>query len=303
MAQTITSVALTTADTAAAASIGTAAFPALAKPIAVFALASAAVVFLGMTLAQVHGEAEALRQSAASYEAQLADLRAKSIDTAASPSAVGPVNPSLPRKAPRARGMTDRDLLSDPLHSGVIVRRNRRYAMANHRQAIDALNLPAEKTAALKELIVNRWMAIEETAHLLDQMSEVSALTRNNAHEQAKAEFDREIQYLLGPEKYAAFLKEQAYHQERGMNWALFTDFWDSGLPLEPQQEAALARLFANRTAATWTAGRHTADVVSQKAADDTMIEAARAVLTPDQVALLKDRIAASRRLTRPARD
>jgi hypothetical protein len=181
--------------------------------------------------------------------------------------------------------------MGDPEFAAPIARRQRRYAMANLRGAIEAMNLSPADTAQLKELVAAKWLAREDTSDVLDRIGNTTPELRQKATAAAQAEAEQKIKDLLGPERYADFQTAQKESASRQVNWQLFTDFWDSGMPLSSEQQTSLARAMVELRADFPTGTDAPLDPQTGLRPEVLQLLAtASSFLTPEQLNLLRDR-------------
>lgn len=110
----------------------------------------------------------------------------------------------------------------------------RRNALNSYIPGFDALQLPPDKLARAKEIILARWHAAQNARQGTRSMEEIFA---------AAAEMDRamgeQLTALLGQHDYEVL---KAGTHEDSLDWTIGTDMWDGGAPLQPGQLQALAQ-------------------------------------------------------------
>lgn len=289
LATTITANAFQVAHASAgAAAIKTLTLMSATKTIGA-ATAAAVVVLLALQLQSLRRETESLRNLSDQLNREAIALQNRSPQPSA-PSVSTATRSAAPN--PLASGYSDRNLLGEPAYAASIARRHRRYAMANYRHVIDTLNLSPSETAQLKELIAERWLAGEDVGDVFDRMNEASRDLREKAVAEAKANAEQKIKELLGPERYAKFQENERSRTAASGNWILITDFWDSGVPLSAEQKEKLARVFFVERESN-PPGRDTSPINPQtllRDRDRQVLESATPFLSPEQLALLRDR-------------
>ena len=255
--------------------------------------AAGVVMFLALELQNLRQETNSLRDLSLLLGRQATALEAKIQNQ---PSPTDRQNSSGESKITSAtealKDYSDRNLLGEPEHAVIVARRHRRYAMGNYKHAIDALNLSPPETERLKELIAARWLAEEDAGDVLDRMDNVALDVRKKAQTEARSDAERKLNDLLGPERSAKLQEEYDVSSERGTSWRLFTDFWDAGISLTPDQKTALARVLARERAAS-PPGPDASPIDPKtllRSRDQFVLESAAAFLTPEQLALLRDR-------------
>lgn len=181
----------------------------------------------------------------------------------------------------------DWDALGDPGYDSVLVRRHRRYAMANYRAAIDSLDLPPAEKEQVKKLIAARWIAENDASAAAAQMSNQSPELRSLAVKAARNEIDQQLKAVLGEERQAALEAAYAESSWLSMNWALATAFWEAGVSLSEAQGKSLAH--AARLAALETHGATMNPATSLLPKDEAVLRDAAAFLSPEQWAVLRE--------------
>ncbi len=260
------------------------------------AIVSGVILLLVIYLQSLRHETESLRNSFTTLDRQLSALVAaaaapKATSTAAKAvAAASAAKKALPPGA--LASFSDMNAMGDPEYAPIIARRERRGAMANSRQAIDAMHLSPSDTSRLKELLAAKWLARTDASDVLDRMGKTTPELRQKAHAAAEAEAEQGIKDLLGADRYAEYQKTYQEFSTEGRNWALFTDFWDSGIPLNSDQQAALARAMVGAQAAFPSDANLPApdSPTGLRPGDLQLLEAAASFLSPQQLAFLRER-------------
>ncbi len=233
----------------------------------------------------------------AEYDKLLGQIDASQAASAAKTTAPDPERKKAPPQG--LRHFSDSNAMSDPVFGPPVVRRHRRYALANYRTAIAALHLPPAEEARLRELIVQRWNAGEDVHDIMARSGGASEAVGAKVSQALQAEADREITQLLGEER--ADLLETLYLQSsrKGMSWGLTTAFWDAGHPLSAEQQASFTHAQLMVEAQFEKTGKSTerdpATGMSPK--DLALIEATAPFLSPVQLELLRQDAQISARL------
>jgi len=187
--------------------------------------------------------------------------------------------------------------MGDPEYGAIIARRQRRYAMANYRQAIDAMHLSRADEDRLKQLITEQWNARVDASDIVQRMGDGPPAFREKAIEAAQVEAQQKTRAFLGD----AHAKFQATYEESSANqtnWGLVTDMWDVGLPLTSDQQAALARAQQQVRSQFPQQENHspTGPETGLSESDVALLRAVSSFLSPEQVAFIQeDRIAEAR--------
>lgn len=248
-------------------------------------LVAAVVLLLGIELRTLQRETDSAREATLRLNQEVAAL------------ATSPQNPSpttaQPKEAKKqSKGVApDRGLLGDPEHGPTVVRRHHRYAMANARPVIEGLHLSPTDESQLKKLLTDRWLAAEDVADVMDRLDKSTDALREKARADAVAAVDQQIKDLLGPERYAAMKDARDVAFEQRTNWALFTQFWDSGSPLTPEQETSLAQEFAraNKAEKADPSLRDPDPQLTLRPIDRQILDATSKFLSPAQLAVLQE--------------
>lgn len=263
----------------------------------------AAIVLLVFEFQRVRRETESLQALADTLDRQASTLlTASTLPVTAKPpiaSSTAPTTSTAPataaKKKPLPPGVfasySDTNVMGDPEYAAIIARRQRRYAMANFRRVLDVMHLSPADTAQLKELVAAKWLAREDTGDVLDRMDNATPELRKKASAAAQADAEQKIKDLLGPERYADYQTAQEESTMEQVNWPLFTDFWDSGLPLSSEQKRALARTLVTLRK-EFPAGTD-ASLDPQTGLRPEVLQLLATVssfLTPEQLNLLRDR-------------
>ncbi|MEO6002053.1 MAG: hypothetical protein ABIZ04_21530 [Opitutus sp.] len=213
--------------------------------------------------------------------------------TALPPSPVAVAAGAAKSKPPKSGGLksySDNNVIADPEGGAAVVRRHRRYAMANYREAIDSLQLaPAEKEQ-LKQLIAEQWIAQTDVRDLLHRQGGTTPELREKMMKTVVQETDQKIRGLLGDDRFA---KLQATYDEQTMkrvNWGLFTAAWDAGAPLSDEQQTQVARAMVqvNAEFPSSGSGNETDPTTGITHADVALLELTTSFLSPAQLATIR---------------
>ncbi|HUJ09230.1 MAG TPA: hypothetical protein VL171_04325 [Verrucomicrobiae bacterium] len=111
------------------------------------------------------------------------------------------------------------------------------------------LNLPAERMDALKELLANRQMALVDSGMTMMTGSDSEKKQALEDSKAIKADYDKQIQDLLGPQDYPVFQDYEKTLNER-MSVQMFKDALPASDALTDQQEDNLiAAMYQERQA------------------------------------------------------
>jgi hypothetical protein len=258
----------------------------------------AAISLLVFELQRTRRDSESSHALSDTLDRQVATLHAASKLPVASklpiaPSTAPTTTTATPKPLPPGvfASYSDTNVLGDPEYAATIARRQRLYAMANLRGTINAMHFSPADITQLKELVAAKWLAEEDTSDALDRMGNTTPELRQKAHAAIRAEAEQKIKDLLGPEGYADYQNAQRESAIKHQSWQLFTDFWDSGMPLSSEQQTSLARAmvalraeFPSGTEAPLDPQTGLRPEVLQ------LLATASSFLTPEQLNLLRDR-------------
>jgi hypothetical protein len=251
------------------------------------------VLFLFFLLQKIREENRSVMAEVESLQRESTALR-HTIRAATKPPAPTAVRASSPEtKAAKSGGLasySDVNVIADPDAGAAVVRRHRRYAMANYRAAIDSLQLaPAEKER-LKQLIAERWIARTDVNDLLQRQGESTPELRKKIMDAVVAEADQQIHGLLGDDGFAKL--EAAYDEQstKKMNWGLFTSAWDAGAPLTDDQQTLVARAMVQVKAQfpSPEAANEIDPATGLTRSDLALIQLSASFLSPEQVAAIR---------------
>jgi hypothetical protein len=235
---------------------------------------------------------EAADRQASALMAQLSDQKARAAEgTAANASAIP--NETTPKKPPPGalQSYSDSNVMSDPEFGPPVVRRQRRYAMGNYRQTIEAMHLLRADEDKLRQLVVARWNAGVDASDIVTRMGDDAAGLRLKAIAAAAAEGNRAIKEFVGEGPYKKFEAVFELSFNKTTNWMLFTALWDAGLPMTPDQKDSYARSLQQVNAQfSEAASRGTVDPeTGLTQADLAVLQAAGSFLSPEQVAFIRN--------------
>lgn len=237
----------------------------------------------------LHTENKIAENQLASLRTQLAAAQGQDKKTEAA-SASTPPKPKGKEPPPGAlKSYTDINVMADPELGGPVIRRHRRYAMGNYRKAIEALHLTPEDDEKLRRLVVDRWNAQMDAKDLIKRVGiETDDLVQKTLEAVTK-EGDRIIKDFVGDEAYAKFEEERKVYFHTTTNWILFTALWDAGMPVSSEQQEAYGRAMQqNEQLFPTPDSRTTADPdTGLSQADLALLDAIRAFLSPEQIALI----------------
>jgi hypothetical protein len=245
-------------------------------------------------------ETQSFRTRAEVLSKQASEIRAEdAAATAPTPAAVKSTqSANKSTKPPGLANFSDGNAMGNPEYGAIIARRQRRYAMANYRQTIDAMHLSRADEDRLKQLITEQWNARVDASDIVQRMGDGPSAFREKAMEAAQVEAQQKIGSLLGDDAYAKF---QATYEESSAsqtNWGLVTGMWDAGLPLTPDQQTALARAQQQVRSQFPQPENHspTDPETGLSESDVALLRAVSSFLSPEQVAFIReDKIAEAR--------
>jgi len=260
----------------------------------------AIILVLFAELRSLRHETQSFRTRAEVLSKQASEIRVEDVAaTAPTPAAVKSTqSANKSTKPPGLANFSDGNAMGDPEYGAIIARRQRRYAMANYRQAIDAMHLSRADEDRLKQLITEQWNARVDASDIVQRMGDGPPAFREKAIETAQVEAQQKIRAFLGDDAHVKF---QATYEESSasqMNWGLVTDMWDVGLPLTPDQQTALARAQQQVRSQFPQQENHspTGPETGLSESDVALLRAVSSFLSPEQVAFIQeDRIAEAR--------
>jgi hypothetical protein len=151
---------------------------------------------------------------------------------------IGPVAPE--QKSPNFLAAVSK-MAKDPAFKDMM--RNQQKVMLDmmYGGLFKSLNLPAEDLDALKQLLVDRQMALADggMAIMSGELSAADRAQKAKEIEQVKADYDKKIQDFLGAEDYAVF-KDYEQTQSERVQVNMFKQSLASADALTEQQEADL---------------------------------------------------------------
>ena len=260
----------------------------------------AIILVLVAELRGLRHETQSFRTRAEVLSKQASAIRVEdAAATAPTPAAVKSTQSA--NKSTKPPGLTyfsDGNAMGDPEYGAIIARRQRRYAMANYRQAIDAMHLSRADEDRLKQLITEQWNARVDASDIVQRMGDGPPAFREKAIETAQVEAQQKIRAFLGDDAHAMF---QATYEESAasqMNWGLVTGMWDAGLPLTSGQQAALVRAQEQVRSQFPQQDNHASPDTETglSESDVALLRAVSSFLSPEQVAFMQeDRIAEAR--------
>jgi len=245
-------------------------------------------------------ETQSFRTRAEVSSKQASEIRVEdAAATAPTPAAVKSTqSANRSTKPPGLAYFSDGNAMGDPEYGAIVARRHRRYAMANYRQAIDAMHLSRADEDRLKQLITEQWNARVDASDIVQRMGDGPPAFREKAIETAQVEAQQKIRAFLGDDAHAMF---QATYEESAasqMNWGLVTGMWDAGLPLTSGQQAALVRAQEQVRSQFPQQDNHASPDTETglSESDVALLRAVSSFLSPEQVAFMQeDRIAEAR--------
>jgi len=181
-----------------------------------------------------------------------------------------------------------------------------RFAWSRYHEGIAALNLPQEKQVQLLGLLRAREEAMDDARKVAWEMGVKDARASKTAENRAADSVNEEITALIGTSGLESLndsleLKQRRVQVEGNVGAEMAMD----GVPLTPDQETALVRVYADLpkqfpgdTSLPWD-NRPIEEVIrEQDQIDAVIIEKASKILTPEQMVDLKTSIdMASQRL------
>lgn len=194
----------------------------------------ALALYLGFQVWRQHGErarwqheSARLRQIAASA----AVTAGPPATTRASAPTTTPVTPASENSAVDAAARDDEQRVANRAEQ--MFRRN---ALTSYIAGFEPLQLPPDKLARAKEIILARSHAAQNARQSVRSMDELFAAAA--AMDRA---MDEQMTALLGPHDNEIL---RAGKREDSLDWTIGTDMWDGGAPLQPGQLPALAQAY-----------------------------------------------------------
>jgi hypothetical protein len=260
----------------------------------------AIILILFAELRNLSRETQSFRTRAEVLSKQASEIRVEeAAATEPTPAAVVSIrSANKSTKPPGLANFSDGNAMGDPEYGAIIARRQRRYAMGNYRQAIDAMHLSRADEDRLKQLITEQWNARVDASDIVQRMGDGPPAFREKAVEAAQVEAQQKIRAFLGDDAYAKF---QATYEESAanqMNWGLVTDLWDVDIPLTSDQQTALARAQQQVRSQFPQQENHSpiGPETELSESDLALLRAVASFLSPEQVAFIQeDRIAQAR--------
>ena len=215
-----------------------------------------AVTALGIVVVRQHGEIAELKKAAELPTAPMHVAAAKPV-AVASPSepsepAPEPVAPTTPPRppAPEAQASTSTgrtnnffaglaNMMKNPQMKEMVRAQQKVMLDRQYGSLSKYLNLPAERSDALKELLSDRQMAMVDAGMSMMSGSDTDRKQAVEETKAIKAEYDKKIQELLGPQDYQAFQDYEKTVNER-MSVQMFKDALPATDALSDQQEDSL---------------------------------------------------------------
>ena len=260
----------------------------------------AIILVLVAELRGLRHETQLFRTRAEVLSKQASEIRVEdAAATAPTPAAVKSTQSA--NKSTKPPGLTyfsDGNAMGDPEYGATIARRQRRYAMANYRQAIDAMHLSRADEDRLKQLITEQWNARVDASDIVQRMGDGPPAFREKAIETAQVEAQQKIRAFLGDDAHVKFQATYEESSANQTNWGLVTGMWDVGLPLTSDQQTALARAQQQVRSQFPQQENHspTGPETGLSESDVALLRAVSSFLSPEQVAFMQeDRIAEAR--------
>jgi hypothetical protein len=178
----------------------------------------------------------------------------------------------------------------------------RRYSGFNHKSlmrstwyrfhdVVAKLNLPPDKQVQLLDLMTTKWEATIDARDAANSQGITDPKEIDAASKLAADDVDAEIAALIGQQK----LDELAHGQDltvqkSGIERTFGTDLQMGGVPLSPDQEAAMAEVYLdNSKPSTFSEPSPAANLAHQQQTDAATLEKASLILNPEQMSILRD--------------
>jgi hypothetical protein len=272
-------------------------------------IAAAAVVaaaYLAIRDREQQLEVGSLRAKIADFTAQSArektELEAKLVKADAA--RFGAQNPlrhaagappaAIPAPLPRGHALAAIELRKDPAYAPIMHRQQLREISREYGDVFASLNLPPDKLAQLKNLMIDRLNAPAD-ARDAAQNSGLNGADINQAAEQAVSGVNDDIKALVGADGYDELQAAQQTMGERNMiQLQVGVDLSAAGVPLSGSQTLALAQIYADarnpaKNPALAAATQLAADPAAGLAAiNQAILDRATQMLSPAQLPILQ---------------
>jgi len=182
-----------------------------------------------------------------------------------------------------------------PEYAAILARQNRRNMLQRYGAGLAALNLPPDKLAKMKDLLVEQSAAQQDVAAAAQAAGlKPGSPEYGTAMKEAMDDVNRQMTDLLGQDSAVTMRTLQATASiQNSVQYMLAPDLIDAGIPLSPGQNDALILAVGSVRAAAFgkqtPPGYYNADPsTGLSASDSQMLAAAAQVLSPEQLGVAK---------------